>query len=1238
MSGPTRNLRFNTGNRHYLDFERAIQRERLAYHPNRRSQSQARRRRLTEYPRLNFRAREISAIQHHALEVQLATRTIQHNFAILLSAASPGLLYHIDRFMSSHPTGTKFNLGGYAVFRNNNTGDEFNARFLSKSFTIHGRQELIIRYEEAEENVLQSSKKIARESSNVQLIRCNTVFVRLIEYQPFRGGCHIKLPGWVEGKHACINIENQDNLCFHHCLELHHRHYTNNIPKNPQRPSHYVHTNSYQYPLLMETLRVDQLCKEFEKLNPQIQLKIIGLQSNKRAFTIIYKSNYQPGKQCVNLLYIGKEEYKDGHFVYIKNLNRLLGESGRKRFFCENCLNGFWSIDRLKQHQADFGCTDHDACTIELPYPDQAIYSFQKITARKKIDNVLYADFECLLRKPTQEEAENGVESIHDPCGWCIYWDTNLPVNQKLFTGRLGRDANTVKELIEHFYERLMKIREHIIEQTIAHGKLIPEYEETTHCKVCCLPLENGKRFDFRSEEDATIEHGSYHQYCLEKIQPVKYNPETDSYDVKWEFKIPVVFHNLKNYDGHILLRHLSDKIQNISCIPHNGEKFMTFSFSNLSFIDSLLFMSASLDELTKKLKRNAFHHFESQFPTICQHFCTEPTEDIFSLLLRKGIYPYEYMDCVERFEETKIPPKEAFYSNLTRSELDEEDYHHALNIFESINLQNLGDYHDLYLLADVLLLADVCSKFRSDSYTISGLDPFHYVSLPGFAKDVALRMQPNMLIGDIVRPFFIQVFNCHQMDMQLFVERGIRGGLTLVPGRYAIKGPDSEIVYYDANGLYSYCMLQLLPMGDYEWLSQEVLPIFTEETIKNLDPHGNKGFLLEVDLHFPTSTHDFFRDIPPAPTKMVITKDMLTDYQKKRLEGTIFTETEKLCSPLWDRKNYIVDYRNLKLYLELGVKMTKVHRILRFSQGPWLRSFIELFTQKRLEAKANGDKMLDLFFKLTMNCVYGKTMEDARRFRKIRIVTNRNQMLKYSRNPLYETSQINTEESIMMEFRKEKVQMRTPILVGMVILELSKAHMIGFYYNVIKRTFQNNVRLLMTDTDSLVMQIRSPHGHFEALAKNGELSRHFDLSSLPKDHPYYSMENFQKPGYFKNETEGKAIHSFVGSSSKMYSIVGENGLAIRKAKGINRNIMEQEEKMQHQRYVDCVLNNGRAEKVTILNFRSKNQQIQTIKTVKYNLTEVDSKLLTYNGVDTIPHGHYSSLQLSSRCPIPIHV
>jgi len=1242
MSASTRNLRFNSRNRHFLDFERTIQRERLAYTPGRRSQSAARRARLTQYPRLDFRVREVNALQQHATEIQLATRTTQYNFAVLLSAASPGVLFQIDRFLGRHPTGCKFNLGGYAVFRNNETGIEFNARFLSKSYTIHGRDELIVRYEEAEENVLKASQNIARESSNVQLIRCNTVFVRLVEYQPVRGGCHIELPPWIEKKHACINIENLDNQCFHHCLELFYRQSTNNTPKHPERASHYIGVNSYIYPPAMETMGIHELCKQFEKYNPRIQLKIIGLQSNTRGFTIIYKSNYEVGKRCVNLLYIGKNDYTDGHFVFIKNLNRLLGQSGRKRYFCENCLNGFWSIERLKIHQAEFGCTDHDACTIELPFPDQAIFTFQKLLARRQLQHVIYADFECLLRQPTEEEKENGIESIHDPCGWCIYWHTTLPVEQKLFMERLGRDASSVEDLVSHFYERLMTIRNYIVKMTLEEGRLEPEFEECVDCKVCRLPLENGRRFDFRTEEDSEVVDGSYHRYCLEKIQPVRYKKcknGTEEYEVlqlKWDFKIPVVFHNLKNYDGHILLRHLSDKIQNITCIPHNGEKFMTFSFSNLSFIDSYLFLSDSLDVLTKKLKKQDFHHFQSQFDKICHNFCTDASDELFQLMLRKGVYPYEYMDSVEKFDETAIPLRASFFSNLSRTDISEEDYDHAINVFESMNIHTLGDYHDLYLLTDVMLLADVCTKFRADSYEETGLDPFHYVSLPGFAKDAALTMQNRMKVGEIVRPFHIQLFNCNQMDMHLFVERGIRGGLTLVPGRYAEKTPDSEIVYYDANGLYSYSMLQPLPMGDYEWLPDSMLPLFSNDTICALDPHGEKGFIFEVDLHFPTSTHDYFRDMPPAPTKMVITKDMLTDYQKSRLERCIFTETEKLCCPLWDRKNYVVDYRNLKLYLELGVKVTKVHRILRFTQFPWLKSFIELYTNLRLKAKAEGDHMKDLFYKLTMNCVFGKTMEDARRHRKIRIVTTRDQMLKYTRNPLYETTQINTEASIMMEFRKEKVQMRTPILVGMVILELSKAHMIGFYYKVIKNTFGNNVRLLMTDTDSLIMQIRSPNGHFQALQANNHLNNHFDLSSLPTNHPFHSTVNFQKPGYFKNETKGRQITSFVGSSSKMYSIIGEDGLAIRKAKGINKRIMDQEELMQHQRYVDCVLNHGKAEKITILNFRSKNQQIQTIRTVKYNLTEVDSKLLTYNGVDTLPHGHYSSMLLPPRCLIPV--
>ena len=181
---------------------------------------------------------------------------------------------------------------------------------------------------------------------------------------------------------------------------------------------------------------------------------------------------------------------------------------------------------------------------------------------------------------------------------------------------------------------------------------------------------------------------GAAHNDCNFKL---KMNPKTAPN--------PVFFHNLKGYDGHLLMQAMARVQGEIKCIPTNTEKYISFSLGNLRFVDSVNFLLSSLDKLVKG---------SDEFPILQKIF---PQEN--KLLEKKGIYPYEYMDSFERFEETELPEKEKFYSSLCCKGITDEEYHHAQEVWAKFKCQNLGDYHDLYVTTDALLLADVFENFR---------------------------------------------------------------------------------------------------------------------------------------------------------------------------------------------------------------------------------------------------------------------------------------------------------------------------------------------------------------------------------------------------------------------------------------------------------------------------------------------------------------------------------------------
>jgi len=243
------------------------------------------------------------------------------------------------------------------------------------------------------------------------------------------------------------------------------------------------------------------------------------------------------------------------------------------------------------------------------------------------------------------------------------------------------------------------------------------EAKSQENCKYCGNPL---LQKNFR---DAVKDHchitGRYcraaHNECKKKL---RINPKTD--------QIPVVFHNLRGYDVHHLMQAMLQLQKEVKCVANNMEKYITFSVGGLRFIDSLNFLQGSLDSLVST--------------TLKESLKITSTISKDSILYKKGIYPYEYMDSWERFSETRLPDKEKFYSKLNDEHITDEEYAHAQTIWEAFECKTLGDYHDLYVKTDVALLADVFENFRNLCQEQYGLDPAHYFTSPGLSWDVLLK------------------------------------------------------------------------------------------------------------------------------------------------------------------------------------------------------------------------------------------------------------------------------------------------------------------------------------------------------------------------------------------------------------------------------------------------------------------------------------------------------------------
>ena len=341
----------------------------------------------------------------------------------------------------------------------------------------------------------------------------------------------------------------------------------------------------------------------------------------------------------------------------------------------------------------------------------------------------------------------------------------------------------------------------------------LKEYTQATKCHIFFQPFSEKKKKVRDHCHYSGLYRGAAHSSCNLQYKIPSY--------------IPVAFHNLAGYDADLFIRELSKYTTGMGVIAKNMEDYISFSIKvevnkyidkggnehikemELRFIDSIKFMSSSLDSLVNNLARGGheFWGFEN-------YYCHR-----HELLIRKGIYPYEYMDSWDKFEEMSLPRIEKFCSNLNMSEVSDGDYEHACRVWQEFRIRNMGEYHDLYLRTDVILLANVFESFRRVCLENYGHDPSHFYTAPGLDWKACLK-KTGVKLKLLLDP-----------DMLLMFERRIRGGIMQSVHRWAAANnpymgseydknkPTKYLQYLDTNNLYGWAMCQPLPTGGFHWV-----------------------------------------------------------------------------------------------------------------------------------------------------------------------------------------------------------------------------------------------------------------------------------------------------------------------------------------------------------------------------------------------------------------------------------
>ena len=1044
---------------------------------------------------------------------------------------------------------------------------------------------------EKDENKL-LDKMIARIEevlANFQQSGSNWVFQEIIRleihfanWQPLGGSTFIPLPAKIKNKKAVINPKNEDNQCFKWCVVR----ALNPVKKNSERitkelieQAKSLNWNGLKFPVGLKAIKI------FENNNPSISINVFGFEDE------VYPLKISKEKKInnIDLLWISVEEKQ--HYCLINNLSRLIRSKLTKHHetaeICRSCLNHFPNKDKLKNHEEY--CFQNETIKIEMPKEGSSI-SFKHHNRSIKVPFVVYADFEAFTKEIKTIPQNDRVAFTqkyqhHQPSGFCY-----KIVGQNIKRCGLFR-ATENEDVSRKFVEMLEEDIKKIFQQFNFSKKMVispQEQKDFLNAEFCWICQKK-----FKKDEKKVRDHdhftgkfrGAAHNKCNLQFKKPQFTP--------------VIFHNLSGYDAHLFVKNLGVSEGNIKCIPNNEEKYISFSKEivvdswekdgktfdvkhEIRFLDSFKFMASSLAGLVDNLARSGMEKFQN---------LKKEFKENFELLTQKGVYPYDYMNCLEKFSETQLPIKEDFYSKLNDCNITDKEYKHAQDIWEKFGINNLGEYHDLYLKTDVLLLADVFEEFRNICLENYNLDPAWYYTSPGLSWDALLK-HSKVNLELLTDP-----------DMLLMFEKGIRGGISMISNRHGRANnkfmkeqfdssrPSKFVTYLDANDLYGWATMKPLPVGNFHWMTGDELWNWMEFPC-----------VLEVDLEYPEELHDFHNDYPLAPERIKINK------------------VEKLIPTLLKKEKYVLHRENLKLYLSLGLKLKWIHRGIKFREKPWMKSYIELNTDLRTKGKNDFEKD---FFKLMNNSVFGKTMENIRNRVDVRLVGNREKAQKLIAKPNLKHWICFDENLIGIHLKRIKLVFNKPVYCGMSILDLSKTMIYDFHYNYIIPKFGKKQKLLFTDTDSLCYEIET-EDFFADIA--GDVKELFDTSNFDKNHPSgIQGKNKKVPGMMKDEAGGKIIEEFVGLRSKLYSYKMFEGKEEKKCKGIKKVVVKKQ--ISFEDYKECLLSKQpQMRKMNVI--RSHQHEIfsETVNKIALAVDD-DKRIILDDGISTLAFGNKNLLK-----------
>ncbi|XP_015125084.1 uncharacterized protein LOC107046880, partial [Diachasma alloeum] len=720
--------------------------------------------------------------------------------------------------------------------------------------------------------------------SGWNLVEVIHLVINMNRYIPLAAGIstYTELPHDIQCKKAVVNLKNSDEFCFlwsviaalhpvntNKCVTSSYPHYsTAKIPNTNVKLDY----RNLQFPIALNDVA------KFESKNG-LSINVYGIEgaSDDENSQIVpfHLSSVKSERPTIHLLLFCSSIHVAGdiqpiyHFAWIRDLSRLvsaqISSHAHRTWLCDRCLCHFQEKRSYERHQQDCFAINH--CKTVLPREGENLLSFKNYKYKETVPFVIYADLECILESINGDDNGNEdgmLRQKHIPHSVAFYLKCSF--NDDLSKFKLKRDPQCIKWLVEELQDIGLMVNDYL-RTVIPMEKLsIERKQEFQSAEVCHICEKSFISTDVKHRDHCHFTgsyHGAAHAGC--------------NLNYKNSHDIPVIFHNLSGYDAHFLIKDLARDFSGaIELLPINKEKYISFrkhipgTKVYLRFIDSFRFMASSLEKLASYLS-------DSDKQITRRYYNND--EEKFSLLMRKGVFPYEYVNSWERLEELNLPEKDYFHSTLKNQGISDEDYAHQ--VWMTFKLSTLGEYSDLYLQTDVLLLVDIFENFRKSCTSVYQLDPLHYYTAPGLAFDAMLKCT-NVEI---------ELFT--DVEKLLFIEKGIRGGVAQCVNRYAHANnrymdnfeadkPESYLMYYDVNNLYGAAMSRHLPYGSFEWVD-----LNEEFDVLKISDDSPIGYFLEVDLSYPRELYYLHSDLPLCPEHFVPpnrknSKLMTTLYDKK--------------------------------------------------------------------------------------------------------------------------------------------------------------------------------------------------------------------------------------------------------------------------------------------------------------------------------------------------------------------